>query len=301
MRNNLPVTDQERTFSPDTRLVSSTDLEGRIVHCNDHFVAISGFTREELIGQPHNVVRHPDMPQLAYQVMWEHLKAGKPWMGLVKNRCKDGGYYWVDAYITPVTENGKIVGYESVRSCPSKDAVRRAEKLYTRYAKYNGKKQAEQPTIKDSAWTILPEHWATLVALLLGGVIALSGMLALSALLLGATALGSALALTWRQRQQHAQLQALLPSAFSHELAALTYTDRGGPEGRLKVALMSTRAHLDAVLTRIDESARHMADSTRTVKTLADDTNDVIASQQSETEQVATAMEEMSATINDVA
>lgn len=301
MRSNLPVTDQERTFSPDTRLVSSTDLEGRIVHCNDHFVAISGFTREELIGQPHNIVRHPDMPQLAYQVMWEHLKAGKPWMGLVKNRCKDGGYYWVDAYVTPVTENGKIVGFESVRSCPSKDAVRRAEKLYARYAKYNGKKQAEQPTIKASAWSILPEHWATLVALVLGVVIALSGMLVLSSLLLGVTALGSTLALTWRQRQQHTELQALLPNAFSHELAALTYTDRGGPEGRLKVALMSTRAHLDAVLTRIDESARHMADSTRAVKTLADETNDVIASQQSETEQVATAMEEMSATINDVA
>lgn len=120
MRINQPVTQQERTFSPDVKLISTTDLRGIIQHCNDDFVKISGFTRDELIGQPHNIVRHPDMPPLAYKIMWEHLKAGRPWMGLVKNRSKNGDYYWVDAYVTPVTEHGKVIGYESVRSCPSR-------------------------------------------------------------------------------------------------------------------------------------------------------------------------------------
>ena len=130
MRRNMPVTNTERTFPPNQKLISNTDLNGNIRHCNDAFIAISGFSKSELIGQPHNIVRHPDMPPLAYKIMWEHLKAGKPWMGLVKNRSKNGDYYWVDAYVTPVTEKGKVVGYESVRSCPSRTDVQRADKLY---------------------------------------------------------------------------------------------------------------------------------------------------------------------------
>ena len=88
MRKNVPVTQQERTFNKETRLISVTDLHGFIQECNDAFVAISGFTRQELIGQPHNIVRHPDMPSQAFEVMWAHLKQGKPWMGLVKTAVK---------------------------------------------------------------------------------------------------------------------------------------------------------------------------------------------------------------------
>src|SRR5690554_4131670 len=130
MRKNLPVTDKEKTFDKNTKLISVTDTHGTILECNDAFVKISGFQKEELIGQPHNIVRHPDMPSEAFKVMWEHLKTGQPWMGLVKNRCKNGDFYWVSAYITPVTENGKVVGYESVRSCPNREDIARAARLY---------------------------------------------------------------------------------------------------------------------------------------------------------------------------
>ncbi|TNE73135.1 MAG: PAS domain S-box protein, partial [Gammaproteobacteria bacterium] len=132
MRKNLPVTDKEQPFPPGKKLISSTDLRGKIQHCNQAFVDISGFSRDELIGQPHNIVRHPDMPPEAYENMWAHLKAGEPWMGLVKNRCKNGDYYWVSAYVTPVTDSGEVVGYESVRSCPRREDVARAEALYAK-------------------------------------------------------------------------------------------------------------------------------------------------------------------------
>ncbi|MCL1162782.1 PAS domain-containing protein [Shewanella chilikensis] len=131
MRNNQPTTLQERTFPKEQKLITVTDTNSNILSCNAAFIQISGFSEEELLGQPHNIVRHPDMPPEAFQNMWAHLKAGKPWMGLVKNRSKNGDFYWVDAYVTPITENGKVVGYESVRSCPDRNDVARADKLYS--------------------------------------------------------------------------------------------------------------------------------------------------------------------------
>ena len=126
MRSNLPVTQHERTFSARERLISTTDLHGKITYCNDAFVAISGFAREELLGQPHNLVRHPDMPSAVFAHMWDTLKQGKPWMGLVKNRCKQGDFYWVSAYVTPIYENNQMIGYESVRTLPSQAQKARA-------------------------------------------------------------------------------------------------------------------------------------------------------------------------------
>ncbi len=90
MRKNLPITNTERTFPAEQRLISATDTQGVIQYCNDDFVAISGFQRDEIVGQPHNLVRHPDMPEQIFTLMWNYLKAGKCWMGIVKNRCKNG-------------------------------------------------------------------------------------------------------------------------------------------------------------------------------------------------------------------
>lgn len=93
MRNNQPITRNEKTFPANVKLISVTNTDGTILECNDAFVEVSGYDKAELIGQPHNLVRHPEMPAAAFRVMWSHLKEGKPWMGLVKNRCKNGDYY----------------------------------------------------------------------------------------------------------------------------------------------------------------------------------------------------------------
>ncbi|CAB3797794.1 Aerotaxis receptor [Paraburkholderia ultramafica] len=132
MRNNQPVTGHEYEFPSSHMLVSATDLTGRIQYCNPAFAAVSGFTRDELIGQPHNLIRHPDMPREAFADMWTTIRDGRPWTALVKNRRKNGDHYWVRANVTPVIEKGAVVGYLSVRVKPEREAVRAAETLYAR-------------------------------------------------------------------------------------------------------------------------------------------------------------------------
>jgi methyl-accepting chemotaxis protein len=130
MRTNLPVTDREHVLRDGMTIVSRTDLKGRITEVNADFVEASGFTEAELLGQPHNIVRHPDMPSEAFQDLWATLKAGRPWTGLVKNRRKDGGFYWVVANATPLLEGRDIVGYLSVRTPPTASQVQAAEAAY---------------------------------------------------------------------------------------------------------------------------------------------------------------------------
>jgi aerotaxis receptor len=130
MRLNLPVTEQEFAFPTGENLVSTTDLKGRITYCNPSFIYVSGYTREELLGQPHNMIRHPDMPEEAFRDMWETIEAGRPWTAVVKNRRKDGSFYWVQANVTPLMENGQPMGYMSVRTEASRHAIEQAAQLY---------------------------------------------------------------------------------------------------------------------------------------------------------------------------
>ncbi|HHO9679229.1 TPA: PAS domain-containing protein [Escherichia coli] len=131
MRQNLPVTGRNLELPKDANILSTTSPQSHITYVNPDFIKISGFTEEELLGQPHNIVRHPDMPPAAFEHMWSTLKSGRSWMGLVKNRCKNGDHYWVSAYVTPIAKNGSIVEYQSVRTKPEPEQVLAAEKLGT--------------------------------------------------------------------------------------------------------------------------------------------------------------------------
>ena len=132
MRTNLPVSSNGYNFSPDQTLVSVTDIKGRITYCNPAFVEVSGYQEAELMGQPHNLVRHPDMPEEAFRDMWDTIQAKQPWTGLVKNRRKNGDYYWVQANATPMVDGNTITGYLSVRTAPSRESIAAAEALYAR-------------------------------------------------------------------------------------------------------------------------------------------------------------------------
>jgi len=130
MKINMPVTNKEVALKDSTSIVSKTDLKGRITYINRDFIEISGFQESELIGQSHNIVRHPEMPPAAFEDLWTTVKAGKPWNGMVKNRCKNGDHYWVEANVAPIREGEQVVGFMSVRSKPSRMQVDAAEQLY---------------------------------------------------------------------------------------------------------------------------------------------------------------------------
>ncbi len=133
MRNNLPVTQNDYEFSPDATLMSVTDTKGHIIYANSAFVEVSGYDRAELRGQPHNLVRHPDMPPEAFADLWRTLKSGRAWTSLIKNRRKNGDHYWVRANACPVMRDNEVVGYLSVRTRPSLAEVESAESLYAKF------------------------------------------------------------------------------------------------------------------------------------------------------------------------
>lgn len=131
MRTNLPITQKEYPFPKGETLVSVTDLKGRIRYCNETFVHVSGFQMAELLNQPHNLIRHPDIPEEVFRDLWATIKSGKPWSGTLKNRRKNGDHYWVVANVTPLADERGLTGYMSVRTEASREQIQAAEALFT--------------------------------------------------------------------------------------------------------------------------------------------------------------------------
>ncbi len=176
MKKNLPVTSRQTEIPPGVTLVSKTDLKGRITYANEAFVEVSGYALDELLYQSHNIVRHPDMPPAAFEDMWRTLQQGEPWRGIVKNRCKDGGYYWVDACVVPVKRHDQVTGYMSVRKHAPPAAIAAAQALHRDMAAGRARPAARLP-----AWLGIRSgmHAGMLfVALLMlvGGVLGIGGL-----------------------------------------------------------------------------------------------------------------------------
>ena len=197
MKINLPVSQRAVNVPANANILSTTDLKGAVNYVNPDFIAISGFDEAELLGRNHNIVRHPDMPPAAFADLWQNLKDGRPWMGLVKNRCKNGDHYWVSAYATPVLRNGQVVEYQSVRTRAEPALVARAEQLYAELLKGRTPRQLRPPRLglaaRLSLLTATPVL-AVAVALGLSGTLpllpAVAAGLGLSALLGGVLHLG---------------------------------------------------------------------------------------------------------------
>ncbi|MBE0486496.1 PAS domain-containing methyl-accepting chemotaxis protein [Marinobacter sp.] len=296
MRKNLPVTQREITVPEGMRLISTTSLKGVITYCNDDFEAISGFSRAELIGQAHNLIRHPDMPPAVFADMWEYLKAGKAWMGVVKNRAKSGDHYWVSAYATPIWENGQMVGYESVRVAATRDQIARAEGLYARISA--GKMLS---SFTNRAVSMARAGWPFILSLIItfGALQLESGLLA--ALIV---VVGHALAFSLVSGSISSRLKALLAlrsDAFQDPIVARTYSHERGLMSRLALVLVSEEARVRTALARIDDQAEHLYEQARASHNYISEGATAIARQRSETDQIASAINEMTASIQEVA
>ncbi len=298
MRNNGPVNNREVVLSSDEEIVSATDLRGAITFVNNTFCRIAGFERDELLKQPHNIVRHPDMPPQAFDMLWTAIKRGEPWMGLVKNRCKDGGFYWVNAYVTPLIDNGQVVGYESVRRKPSAETRARAEAVYARLNAGNSPFTFAQrwlPTIVNSAWVallFLLLSWATLF--FVGGGPLAYGLTAVVSIGLGAAVYQMLI-------NYLAAVKGLVGKMHQDPLATYIFTGRTDLVGELAFAQIAQQARLQTALGRFRVAAHELMQRAEAAEQRAQQTNDGMHRQRQETSQVATAMQQMSLAVQEVA
>ncbi len=313
MKINLPVTQAERPFPKGEYIVSKTDLKGITTYANDTFVKVSGFSREELIGKNHNLVRHPDMPPQAFEWLWNTIKEGRPWRGVVKNRCKNGDYYWVEALVVPVRKEDRTVGYMSVRTEPTQEQVAAAEPLYRDLRESKAKIPEPGRLQRVSLRAKLLGLVAVLVVL--QGLAGLTGLFGsgmglseamknglLQAFGVGVIAVGLALAFLL-----HSALGVIgritdhLDQISQGNLTAEIPIGRLDELGRLNDGLVTMQTHLKVMMAEIAEMAR-------VVGTNARDFSEEISRMYSQSEQqsgavtnIAGAMKQVSASARDAA
>ncbi|MFL9892191.1 methyl-accepting chemotaxis protein [Paraburkholderia sp. RL17-381-BIF-C] len=316
MRNNQPVTGHEYEYPSSNMLVSATDLTGRIQYCNPAFIAVSGFTRDELIGQPHNLIRHPDMPREAFADMWATIRDGRPWTALVKNRRKNGDHYWVQANVTPVVEKGTVVGYLSVRVKPERDAVRAAETLYARMraGEARGIRLRRGVVVRTGllgrlqALMRLPVatraaagYAITLLALLLTGLVAWEGTPPVPFwIAFGVTAVVSIVSWQMLKRQLAAPISDM--SGFATRLAAGDLTAdlqiaRHDDLGEVLQALNQLKANLAAIVYDVRAQITGMLDNAREISSGNVDLARRTELQAASLQETAATMEELTTTV----
>ncbi len=223
MRQNLPVTGNEYSLREGIQIVSATDLEGRITFCNPDFVEASGYAEAELLGAPHNLLRHPDMPAAAFQDLWETVKRGRTWCGMVKNRRKDGDHYWVRAYVSPIRKDGEITGYLSIRARPERAEIDQAETLYRAMREGRGDATLREGRVSRRGWRGLVDgvRDLSLRIRLRAAFLCMVALLAVTGLL-GMYGMDQAGGMVERVRQE-----ALVPARLANEIRYLLADNRG--------------------------------------------------------------------------
>ena len=317
MRKNLPVSTNERVIRDGESIVSKTDLQGNITYVNPYFIEVSGFSEEELLGAPQNIIRHPDMPVEAFADMWRTLQQGLPWTGMVKNRCKNGDYYWISANVTPVREAGKSVGYMSVRTKASSSQIEAAEAAYRLVREGQARGMAiEQGALVRVGLGALRRRVRNMPLALRIGL----GMAALAAAALvqagsayaagasgsvvGAIAGASVLLALFFWFSLHQMLVAPLQQAITaaRAMAAGDLSSRftvasNDDIGQLLRALQQMNVNLTAIIGDVDANVRSIQVGTREIADGNMDLSGRTEAQASSLEQTASSMEQFAATV----
>lgn len=287
--NNANTANREVRLTNSDQLISSTNKQGVITYANPRFIEVSGFSEQELIGHNHNLVRHPDMPKAAFKEMWQKLEAGQSWRGIVKNRCKNGNFYWVDAFVSPLFEQGELVGYQSVRVAPKTEYVSQAQKVYQRL---NNGKAVDDPislTNKRLLSAICASVGLAAAGYIWGWGVIIAGIILMSINL--AIFYDEAFRIPARlmqMKQQH------------DSVSRFIYCGRD-TSSLLDFQLMMKDAKLQGVLGRSQDNAEHIDDISNQLVTAATQAHVGLDVESQQIEQIASATEEMAATITEVA
>ncbi len=286
----------EQLLSPSETLLSTTDLNSHIKYANAAFCSIAGYSLEELVGNPHNKVRHPDMPKAAFKDLWSTVQQGNSWMGPVKNRCKNGDYYWVNAFVTPIKdEAGKVFEYQSVRTVLDSKVKERANEIYPQLCQGN-KTAATKNKIDKTLW-VQAILFSCVILSALNLFIGESHLL-LSVPLTGLSLCGCALFYLWR-----AQYLTVLQEAthvFDNPLMSYLYSGNNDKVGNILLALRMRSAETKAVVGRVMDDSLTINDIASQSAQRGNNVASILASQKGETDQVAAAMNQMSTTVQEI-
>lgn len=287
---------KEQIFDQSETLLSITDLNSHIKYANTEFCKVAGYSNEELKGQPHNIVRHPDMPKQAFKDLWTFIRAGKSWMGPVKNRCKNGDYYWVNAYVTPIKDkSGQSIEYQSVRTKLDPEVQGRTIDVY---AQLNAGKTPLQLKyqIDQTFWMQLALFVFTLASLALLVTSQLSLFITLPFLLIGV--ISSIMSISWRNKYQKLLTEA--KSVFSNPLMNYLYSGHNDAIGSIQLALLMRKAETNAIIGRVTDVSLQVKNNAEIALEQSNKVSKSLSEQNNESEQVGVSINEMYSTVQDL-
>jgi aerotaxis receptor len=326
MRTNQPISNREKRIPPGATLVSKTDLKGLIVYASKDFCDVSEYEKSAMVGEPHNIVRHPDMPQAAFADLWARIKCGRPWRGLVKNRAKSGDHYWVEAQVAPQIQSGRLSGFMSVRRAPTRLQIDEAIKLYTQM-------NAQGKDAKRALWIRL-DHFFKSIPLSLRLTALVAGIISAAAIPLFlfildfpvAVTIGSGIALNaiflplllWTRRallKQISQANSILKEMGGGDFTQSIDIRDDTETGRLLEYLQIMNTNISGLIFQMTENGREMnggakslADSSQNLSSAIEQISNQSSTISTTSSQVAQnlqtvscAVEEMSSAINEVA
>jgi aerotaxis receptor len=300
MKTNLPVSGVENDYPVDDIIISVTDKHGTIKQVNTTFEKISGYRKDECIGQAHNLVRHPDMPEAAFADLWGTLQKGEAWLGIVNNRAKNGDHYWVEAFVAPTYENGEIAGYQSVRFKPNKAVVNRADSLYKQINA--GKTNARTFKSIGFANRILLATLGCLLPTFIAFELAYLDMIPKMAAWGGAV-ISVVLAFVFTQMLSKPlkELAKETESIHNNPIANKVIGGSNDEVGQIRTALAMQAAKLKTIVGRTEDASDELAHTASELSSAAEATNGSLNQQRNEIDQLAAAIEEMSASVTEVA
>jgi len=288
---------EERLFNKDEILLSTTDLDSKIKYANKKFCDIAGYSLTELQGNPHNMIRHPDMPPAAFKNLWEFIQSGQSWMGPVKNLCANGDYYWVNAFVTPIrNEQGVVYEYQSIRTKPEREVVDRAEQVYKKL------NQGQLPwqlkfNVDLTFWFQLFIALSFLYSIIIATFSQLNLVFSLPMVLVSLAF--NIVFFSWRLKFKILIKEA--KTVFNNPLMSFIYTGNNNAISAITLALKMREAEINAVVGRVCDVSDNLSEMANESSQSGLDISTILSQQNNETDQVATAMNEMSATIQDLA